>query len=73
MQIRDFSGIGIQKFTVENGGWQAGREALAVLNRALPPNSLVRIAVSPNCKIPANSFQSLDFRVSRSNDKIMVL
>jgi hypothetical protein len=44
-----------------------------VLNRALPPNSLVRIAVSPNYKIPANSFQSLDFRVSRSNDKIMVL
>jgi len=43
------------------------------LNRALPPNSLVRIAVSPNYKIPANSFQSLDFRVSRSNDKIMVL
>jgi hypothetical protein len=31
------------------------------------------LPVSPNYKIPANSFQSLHFPVSCSNDKITVL
>ena len=44
-----------------------------VLNGAQPPHCLQPIPVSPNYKIPANSFHPLHFRVSRSNDKIIVL